>query len=176
MKNTDFIIQDLRMAIDRELTRANGLHGEVLHSKHEAVAVLGEEVDEAQDEARWLGMEMSGLWEAVKQDRVDSEKVESVKMCAENMVAEGIQVIAMCDKWRINADRWEGGKAEEEPKVEEAQEPRKKARRYIPKEKLDRGRVMALRCEGWSVADIADVIDARDIDVREIIREEQAGL
>lgn len=87
-------------------------------------------------------------------------------------------------------------KAEEEPKVEEAPKVRKKpgpkpkaknedeeqkkeskkARRYTPKEKLDRGRVMALHCGSWSVADIADDINAREIDVREIIREEQAGL
>lgn len=108
MKNTDFIIQDLRMTIDRELMRANELHGEVLHSKHEAVAVLGEEVDEAHDEANWLDMEMSELWEAVKGDRVDIEKVDDVQDVAERLAAEAIQVIAMCEKWKMNAHRWEG--------------------------------------------------------------------
>lgn len=108
MKNTDAIVQDLRMLIDRELVRANRLHGPYLHNEHEAIAVLGEEVDEAHDEMHWLSMEMSNLWDAVKGDYADVERVEPVQRCAENLAAEAIQVTAMCEKWKMNADRWEG--------------------------------------------------------------------
>ena len=68
------IVQAFALAMEAELARARAKHGP-MHSHHEAYAVLLEELDE--------------VWDEVKRQQPDAQRI----------IAELVQVAAMCARW-----------------------------------------------------------------------------
>lgn len=84
-----------------ELHRADNKHGALLHSAHEAYAVLKEEIEELGESVEITESNMKFLWGFVKEDKPELFKIPLNRIRAEafNAVLEAIQVVAMVDKF-----------------------------------------------------------------------------
>lgn len=101
----------IELAIDAERRAANENYGE-LHSHHEAWAVLQEEIEEVVESVAIFDKVSSdmmiNLWEMVKGDCVPetaSEYLPLIRDEAFKLVEEGIQVLAVCRRWKRLIDR-----------------------------------------------------------------------
>lgn len=87
---------------DHELIRAKGEYGE-FNSRHEAYAVLKEEIEEMQEELNDLDISLTMIWEGIKNDN-ESEDMQNTLGYAEKEItsalAEGVQVLAMVRKFK----------------------------------------------------------------------------
>ncbi len=96
----------LEEAVEAETKAAVGNH-EHFHSHHEAWAVLKEEIEEVELEAKtfkaYAENDMIALWEIVKNDNVSKETVTEIlgeiRRDVMEVTKECIQVAAVCDKW-----------------------------------------------------------------------------
>lgn len=92
------IISDL---VDKEKTSAIKNHG-YAHSDHEALALLREEICEAQSEIKLITIWEVALKQSVYRNECHqySKLVNEIKQKAINGACELIQVAAMCDKFK----------------------------------------------------------------------------
>lgn len=93
------MIKDL---VRKELLNAimvNGQH----HSKHEAYAVLKEEIEEAEDEIKELCERVDVLWFAIRKDwdKYIEKHLELLGETTDRAIKELIQVAAMIEKFKI---------------------------------------------------------------------------
>ena len=98
-------VQLIEEAVKREKDKAISNHGH-FHSHNEAWAVLKEECEEVTDALLPFGVtagdNLLELWEMVKGDCVH-EKLDAIleiRQRAKELVQEGVQVMAVCDKWK----------------------------------------------------------------------------
>lgn len=89
------IIEELAI---EELVDANTKHPPTFNSMHEAYAVIKEEVEEMQEDMKYIESNLELLWRSVKADDDGTHSLMRMKKLAITAVQEGIQVIAMCDK------------------------------------------------------------------------------
>lgn len=87
-------------AIDAETISAIENYGGKYSSLHEGYAVLKEEFDEVRDEYLQINNNVYDFWRRVKaNDRMASKAdVEAVRLHAEKMALEAVQVCAVCNK------------------------------------------------------------------------------
>lgn len=87
--------------VDKEKTSAIKNHG-YAHSDHEALALLREEICEAQSEIKLITIWEVALKQSVYRDECHqySKLVNEIKQKAINGACELIQVAAMCDKFK----------------------------------------------------------------------------
>lgn len=93
------------MAVE-ELNRANKIWPEFA-SKHEAIGVLDEEIFEMQEELDRFKRHNFELHEAVFKDYFIDKPLKHVEMNLAAAIAEGIQCLAMCKKFRCLLERKE---------------------------------------------------------------------
>lgn len=89
-----------------ELIRANG-NFPLFHSDHEGLAVIEEEVEEATIEAHRLSEQFEIFKRSVFTDMDDWKKqddIRDIRKTALLCACETIQVIAMCDKFRMSKE------------------------------------------------------------------------
>ena len=97
------LIDKVQKLVSFELERANTIHPPKFNSYHEAYAVILEEFEEMTVDAEKLKSFIGILWNNVKHDR-EKDVVDWLKLTeerAEHMIAEAIQVAAMCRKARM---------------------------------------------------------------------------
>lgn len=85
--------------VDLEYKYAKETHGSY-HSLHEGYAVMLEEVEECQKELRDIEGLVADLWDATKEDKVPTAKldVETIESAAVRLASEAIQVAAVARK------------------------------------------------------------------------------
>lgn len=95
------IIRGVNVLATEEMIRANKEHP-LFRSDHEALGVIGEEVNEVAIEKDKIDMAFKNFQTSVYQDREDRKKNDDIKdlrkaavLCA----CEAIQTVAMCDKY-----------------------------------------------------------------------------
>ena len=100
-ENTD---KYLELAVESEYDHCVTKHGN-FKNHHEAYGVMKEEMEETWDAAAFFGHSamnhFSDLWEMIKRDDMTEaeEHLKIIYSAAEELVKEGIQVMAMCRKW-----------------------------------------------------------------------------
>lgn len=87
----------IKELIKQELIEANKIHPQ-FHSPHEAYAVILEEIEECQDEMESIEMYARGMWLSVKEDEEIKAELMQMENSAIYLIAEAIQVAAMCRK------------------------------------------------------------------------------
>ena len=87
-----------------ELEDANKHHPKYFASDHEAYAVIKEELEEAEQEMRELSAGLDLMWSRIKWDESIEDNLIDLKRTAYFLIAEVVQVYAMCEKGlRTNA-------------------------------------------------------------------------
>lgn len=112
-------MKDILIEIDRivadEMDRANKVHP-LFHSDHEGIAVIEEEIMEAEADFSMLNCLFGNLKSNVYHDNTEYIKemklVESIRKNASLAAAELIQVIAMCDKFIASQEVRDGSSGE----------------------------------------------------------------
>lgn len=104
------IISDL---VDKEKTSTIKNHG-YAHSDHEALALLREEICEAQSEIKLIAIWEVALKQSVHRDECHqySKLVNKIKQKAINGACELIQVAAMCEKFKESREVRESDESE----------------------------------------------------------------
>lgn len=108
-EHTDKYLED---AIASEHDHCVTKHGP-FKNHHEAYGVMKEEMEEVLDASELFAgramKNLDALWLKVKNDEMTGaeENIKAIFNTAEEMVKEGIQVMAMCKKWKdlINKER-----------------------------------------------------------------------
>jgi len=92
---------EVEMLAVTELERANEKFDSEFHSTHEAYAVLKEEIEEAQEECKYINHELNCIWDYVKRNKIENAlaHMKNVKEYAINLSAESVQVAAMAQKF-----------------------------------------------------------------------------
>lgn len=102
-QNQETVNDKIQKLIEAELERAGAIHGDKFHSSHEAYAVLKEETEELNDEIRKMVIDgfMRRVWSGVKKDLKPNQisNVDSIKKGVIGLIAEAVQVAAMCEKY-----------------------------------------------------------------------------
>lgn len=89
------IIEEL---VQQELKEANEKYP-LFSSAHEAYAVLLEEIEEAAEDLRMIYTHKDALWGLIKADApYFNGNFRTIKVYAESLAAEAIQIAAMCQK------------------------------------------------------------------------------
>lgn len=86
--------------INKELKSIISKHG-LFKNKHEAYAVLKEEIEESKEDLEKVLNLINDLWVIVRNDSLDNkllENIEDIESEAHNCIEELIQVIAVCQK------------------------------------------------------------------------------
>jgi hypothetical protein len=94
-------ICDIEKLVEKELESAKNQHGNYFVSSHEAYAVLLEEYEEAKEEFDRVKHNIDTYWYLVKHDDSSSDKCTALKKIHHdgiNLIAEMLQVCAMCNK------------------------------------------------------------------------------
>lgn len=87
-----------------ELEDANKVHFKYFASDHECYSVIKEELEEAEEEMARLKNALEALWIMVKMDADIEDILIDMKRICYFLIAEAIQVSAMCEKGlRTNA-------------------------------------------------------------------------
>lgn len=101
------IIKGVNALATEEMIRANKEHP-LFHSDHEALGVIGEEVNEATIEKDRIEVAFKNFRTSVYSDREDWKKADDIKdlrkaavLCA----CEAIQTVAMCDKYFMGKEK-----------------------------------------------------------------------
>lgn len=97
----DKLIEEVKILVDSEYGRAGAKFGLTNHSDHESYAVLLEEREEAHVECAGVDRALNYLWDLIKRNAPDEEKLEVCKNLEARAVlaaSEFIQVAAMAKK------------------------------------------------------------------------------
>lgn len=90
-------------AISAETESAKKNWGSTYHSKHEAWAVLREEVEEAEFETEYVKTLLQKAWDYIRHDEFTAEGhkqvVQSIKDHALSLALEAVQVAAVAQKY-----------------------------------------------------------------------------
>ena len=106
---TKIIKLDVAEIVKKELNLSYE-HFPAFNSAHEGYAVLLEEVEELQDEVKFITGEMSTWWDVVKRNDIDCNDfmLNGIEESAIKAACEAIQVAAMCQKFRKSLLEQEG--------------------------------------------------------------------
>ena len=77
----------------------------LFHSSHKRHAVIQEEVEELAEESNEIEKIMNSWWSYIRRDKdidVQKKRVDRIRSHAVNAAMEAIQVIAMCDKFKMS--------------------------------------------------------------------------
>jgi hypothetical protein len=88
MTNTKFQFEEL---IKQELFDAELKYPDY-HSFHEGYAVLKEEVEELHEEVNYLVCKMNDYWRHIRQNKVDSNDIDTMKKVVINILKEAVQI------------------------------------------------------------------------------------
>ena len=88
----------VKKAIQEETINAKKTYGTLYHSFHEGYAVTKEEIEEVEVMVNGMKHYMADLWESVKADNVDFDKIEFIHNSAFYAAMECLQVCACCNK------------------------------------------------------------------------------
>lgn len=107
------MIVDIKKLVREEYERAIREYG-YAHSDHEGLALLREEICEAQSEIKLITIWEVALKQSVYRDECHqySKLVNEIKQKAINGACELIQVAAMCDKFKESREVRESGESE----------------------------------------------------------------
>lgn len=97
----DELIEEVRDLVTFEYQRAAAKFGNVNHSDHESYSILLEEKEEADTEHEGVGLAMQYLWDLIKQNGTDEQKLKicsTLETRAVLAASEFIQVAAMAAK------------------------------------------------------------------------------
>lgn len=102
------LLSDVEKLADNELLRANAKFPQ-FNSAHEGYAVILEEVDEHEDDAREIQRWIAVMWPWIKKNDLQQVKpcVENLRKCALHAAAEAIQIAAMAQKFMDREDNCE---------------------------------------------------------------------
>lgn len=103
MKHT---LEEVKALVKRELEEANR-NNPLFASDHEAIAVIWEEIEEAEHEYHGLRTNTEFAWNQIKHDASPTEAVDFMQKYAERLAAEAIQVAAMCLKRQVSLEEEE---------------------------------------------------------------------
>lgn len=93
------VSEDVEKLVEKELASANKQFP-AFASEHEAWAVMHEELDECREEFERLTWQDGFLWRCVKDNRNADGLVKEMRVAAEMLACEAIQVAAMAQKYR----------------------------------------------------------------------------
>ena len=96
--NMDKLLAEVKAAVQAEYNRAAEVNGATFHSQHEAYAIILEEVEEAEHEARKAMERLTRYWLSIKANGESNRELPYIQQRAERAAAEWIQVAAMCHK------------------------------------------------------------------------------
>ena len=88
------------LLVEKELTRANEIHGETFPSVEHAMSVFREEVEEVEEQTQEIRKNYDLFWKSYREGFVLEEFMETMETHAERLIDEVIQVLAMCEKYR----------------------------------------------------------------------------
>lgn len=95
---------EIEMLAKEELSSANEKFP-LFHSSHEGFAVLLEEAEELAEESNEIEKIMNSWWLYIRRDEdidVQKKRVDRIRSHAVNAAMEAIQVMAMCDKFKMS--------------------------------------------------------------------------
>jgi len=84
-----------------ELADSNKKFSPIFHTTHEGYAIIKEEIEEAQEECKYINHELNCIWDYVKRNKIENAlaHMKNVKEYAINLSAESVQVAAMAQKF-----------------------------------------------------------------------------
>ena len=93
--------KDVECAVIAELNNATSAYGKMYNSLHEGYAVLLEEVEEAQDNLKYIQNNLAVLWQNIKNNECDDTSLLTVISGTAQMLAlESVQISAVCEKFK----------------------------------------------------------------------------
>jgi len=94
------LIRDVKILAGEEATRSMIKHP-FFNSTHEGYAVIKEEIEETEEELKFVNIQLNIVWAYIKGNRNENVRVhmKSLKTSAINLAAEAIQVAAMAQKF-----------------------------------------------------------------------------
>lgn len=95
---------EIEMLVRKELESANEKFS-LFHSSHEGFAVLLEEAEELAEESDEIEKIMNSWWMYLRRDEnidIQKKRVDKIRRHAVDAAMEAIQVIAMCDKFKMS--------------------------------------------------------------------------
>jgi hypothetical protein len=95
---------EIEMLAREELESANKKFP-LFHGSHEGFAVLLEEAEELAEESDEIEKIMNSWWMYLRRDEnidIQKKRVDKIRRHAVNAAMEAIQVIAMCDKFKMS--------------------------------------------------------------------------
>lgn len=95
---------EIEMLAKEELMTANKRFP-LFHSSPEGYAVILEEVEELSEEAEEMEKTINSWWMYIRRNEdinVQKKRVDRIREHAVNAAMEAIQVIAMCDKFKMS--------------------------------------------------------------------------
>ena len=95
---------EIEMLAREELESANKKFP-LFHSSHEGFAVLLEEAEELAEESDEIEKIMNSWWMYLRRDEnidIQKKRVDKIRRHAVDAAMEAIQVIAMCDKFKMS--------------------------------------------------------------------------
>lgn len=98
------MINEIEMLAREELESANKKFP-LFHGSHEGFAVLLEEAEELAEESDEIEKIMNSWWMYLRRDEnidIQKKRVDKIRRHAVNAAMEAIQVIAMCDKFKMS--------------------------------------------------------------------------
>lgn len=109
----DAVRKDVESLIRKEIESANKMFP-LFSSRHEACAVILEEIQEVEDKLEKVNKTFKSIWNITKNDSYEENEVFRLKNSAVSMAVEAIQVAAMAQKFIDNEKvRMEGEKCKE---------------------------------------------------------------
>lgn len=93
------VSEDVKMLVEKELESANKQFP-AFASEHEAWAVMHEELDECREMFEMPTRQDGFLWGCVKDNRNADRLVKEMRVAAEMLACEAVQVAAMAQKYR----------------------------------------------------------------------------
>lgn len=95
------IEKEVKELVFKELNSANKKFP-LFSSPHHGYAVIKEEIEEVMDGMNVVLEIFANAWSGIKKDEPVFEQMKMVKLCAEQVAIEAIQVAAMCDKYNMS--------------------------------------------------------------------------
>lgn len=95
---------EIEILANEELSSANEKFP-LFHSGHEGFAVLLEEAEELAEESDEIEKIMNSWWMYLRRDEnidIQKKRVDKIRRHAVDAAMEAIQVIAMCDKFKMS--------------------------------------------------------------------------
>ena len=93
--------EQVKELVFKELNNANK-HYPLFNSPHQGYGVIKEEIEETMDAMNMVLEIFAYAWSGIKKDEPVFEQMRMVKLCAEQVAVEAIQVAAMCDKYNMS--------------------------------------------------------------------------